>query len=188
MTSPTSSFQWADNRPYKFTNYREAAIKAEQKVTAKSISKDPDAILKDFLAQKRKYAKERPLRKRAKRLSLADTTISSTSTESEINQSNEINGDDTDWSECDELELSRNISILEQKISPKKARLNLHESEAAIKQQVPTTSSDNDVDDDVDWSDCDELELSRNISLLEQSISSSVSKQDRSALQEISNL
>lgn len=109
--------------------------------------------------------------------------------------------EDVEWSDCDELELSRNISLLERSIteksvpkSPEKYNgdRNLHRpsipNSAGTSTPAETTTSTSVQDDDLEWSDCDEFELSRNISLMEESINISTSKLDRSALQEISNL
>lgn len=107
--------------------------------------------------------------------------------------------EEEEWSDC-EAELSKDVSImLEQTTNQTRpADKNLETVRDRTKQQEAgelspfasdisnNVAAQND-DEDVQWSDCDE-EISRNISLLEQSFNSSTSRHDRSALQEISNL
>ena len=212
-SAKASSFVLANGQTPEFSDsaLKKGKVFLQQNSRLDSAAKDE---LDELRAKKRKryYTDQR---KKALKLKKNDSIDSAGN--SELTGSS-ANDDDIEWSDCDEAEISRNISLLEQSInitssftekeqrSPlKNHRVNTNTTsgvKSASQSSPHQTSTPNlvrsntdnvrnsgDDDDDVDWSDCDEAEISRNISLLEKSINcSAVSKHDRSALHEISNL
>jgi len=161
----SSSFGWANGEPVRYKDASKALQKAH--ALASDVLSAHDDDFKALVARKRKKYEELKPKKRQRMKSTKGKNDSIGSTACSETTHSTIADEDIEWSDCDELELSRNISILEQSINQ------------------ASKSSDCDNDNELEWSDCDEAELSRNISLLEQSRKET---SDRETLKEISNL
>lgn len=194
-----SFFTWANSESINFNpGSVDNATKRKIRDLDPGIKQDVISELVDHRRKKFKASETLKL-ERAKKMK-NNSLVSIDSTKSPASTYDDL---EDEWSDC-EAELSKDMSImLEQSTSrpcngtkvstaDKLRKLEVDEIGALSSFDSGDESNDNnhtspEDDDDVQWSDCDE-EISRNISLLEQSFSSSASRHDRSALQEISNL
>ena len=132
--SGPTSFGWANGEPLRYKDATKARQKAHALASELLTARDDD--IEALVARKRKTYEEQQPRKRQRQMK--PPKDESTTADDEI-----------EWSDCDEAELSRNISLLERSINN------------------PKGDSKPSEDTDLEWSDCDEAELSR---FLEQSI------------------
>lgn len=216
LNSSSSSFGWANGQPVTFKNAAKALEKAQELASEVLTARDDN--IQALVAKKRKaYEEKQSCKKQRAYKTVSDDSLGSTAN-SDRTASSLTGEDEIEWSDCDESELSRNISILEQSItygcqtsekfsptmratsnrlssinSPKRSparkkvinhqrsnqpdtqksenlgkSIKLGRQKNNLKEQ---TSSGDDDDNELEWSDC-EADLSRNISLLEQSINS----------------
>lgn len=210
-TPISASFGWANGKPVTYKDATKALQRAHALASDVLTARDDD--FKALIARKRKTYEEQQPKKRQRQMKLVkDDSIGSTAC-SEITRSSVATDEEIEWSDCDERELSRNISILEQSLnngcqsspskgqvpprttparsplkSPAKKRAknspakmktsqvstNQHNKHPTIFHDEPSNGNGDDDDYDLEWSDCDEAELSRNISLLEQSMNTSL--------------
>lgn len=189
-----SFFTWANSSSIDFNpdSIDTAAKRKIRELDQGAKGSDLDIVNELMDKKRKKFKASEPLKlERAKKLK-NNSIVSIESAKSPISN---YDDQEEEWSDCDELEMSRNISIIESKITKK---LPVDSSREGASDMVTPQDSDiasnfshdsdnQDNDDEVQWSDCDD-EITRNLSLIEQNISSTTSKLDRSALQEISNL
>lgn len=146
-----SSFTWANSRPVEFRDWEKYHRDSVGKLNNfADLTNDPELLLKD-MAIKRKREHDLHPKKKLKQTKVANVSINSIPYSGTGSSTND-DDDEIVWSDCDESEICKNVSLLEQSINGANANMN------------------NEDDDEIVWSDCDESELSKNVSLLEQSI------------------
>lgn len=186
MSGTATSFKLANDQPFIFKNYQQAANQATKRLKLNSEEdEDADEILRDIVAVKRKKYEELQPRKKLKNHSTPLLESPTTAPRKGTGQSTPIEGsssveDDIDWS--DDGEFFRNVSLLETSKSSsntpsKGSRL---ESEAEHRRTGSSVlEADSGAillsDDEEAWSDCD------------RELNDSIAKLGRSALQEVTN-
>lgn len=185
MNTTASSFRLANDEPFVFKDYENAASIASKRLNLQSDEdEDPEDIIKSIVAVKRKkYNDVQPKKKtRVHSTPVINSPIKSQKSGDSSTSFKDVSNidDDIDWS--DDGEFFRNVSLLETSKtcspSPTKRARNVDsnvQDEDTSKVQDADSGAILPTDDDLDWSDCD------------TELNCSISKLDRSALQEISN-
>lgn len=178
----STSFKLANDQPIVFKNFQEATNKANKKLKFSSDEdEDPDDIIKEIVATKRKKYDHVQPKKKLKNHStpiVISPKKTSRGRDESSTRGQEMSSidDDIDWS--DDGEFFRNVSLLDvskmSSCSPKKRHKQAINDDITGMQEFDSGAGI--PSDDEQWSDCDtELNIS-------------IARLDRSALHEISNL